>query len=641
MKKLFSLMAATLAAVLLLFPNAAFADDSFLVGDWATSSGDATFSFYENGTCVSDFGLWPEEGTWKTEDTGSAAFPIEIDGSSVLWLMQLAYGGVDEGYHFEVLKCNDDNFYLVQVYGDYTAWSSNCKLPLTRVGAKADFTLPSEGSAHEPNETRSEGNDEAEASASSEIQKMDVAFDDDNTVSLNWGWDLFGKDSSEYDHDIAMAALVLSQAAELGQQAGEQRMRDLGFENTSSVYYGGNAENAEMPATVFASKDISLNGAQRVVVAIAVRGTKTDEIGDWLTDLRSQIDGFYPAADNVRNQFKSYYGSLSDRYGFTVNSSNTILFITGHSMGAAVASQLAQMLEGSCGSRNAIFAYTFATPNHETFNYNRESFTNVHNIVNLHDAVPNVPFGYKKYGHTWYYDSSESRYQPYYERVYGENGWHPRNIVDEHICSTYLAMMLCNLPYNMGDGAVNPYSLTSVHCPVDIAVYSPDGALMGATKGEDASIEDAGTVLVMADGDEKYVYAPPGEPYTVKIVGTGSGEMTVSQQSIDPDTGDIVSEKTFENVAVEEGRQFSLAVSGDAQVDDVSLETADGEAQNESADDGQPGAEQGDSGFQWWQILLIVVGVVALVFVILLVIGTVKNTRKQNKRKKKASKKRR
>ena len=604
------------------FPASALAADSFLVGEWSTSDGSATMTFRNDGTCVSDFGFMPEEGTWSAQDTGGDAFSIEIEGSSILYLMQLAYGGADEGYHFEVLKCNDDNFCLVQVYGDYTAWSSPCKLGFTRKGKKADFTLPAEPAA-------SGASRQTEVEDPNEVKTKKIEFDSKNVVDLNWGWNLFNKDSSEYDHNLAMVGVILGQAAETSQDYIWQRLDDLGFENMKPVFYDGETDNQDHPATIFASKRISLNGADKTVVCVVVRGTTNFQ--DVLTDIGAMFDGFYTAAHNVRTEFDAYYDSLEQLYG-DVSPENTILFITGHSLGGAVAGQLGQMLEGSYSHRNTIFDYTFASPNYETFKYDVEGFTNIHNIVNVHDAIPNVPTGFKKYGRIWYYDSSEGKYQSYLNRVYETLWWNAYFFLDEHYTSTYLSMMLCDVPDNMGEGAVNPYSLTSVHCPVDIEVRNQDGELMGSTKGEEVTLTEACTVLVMTDGEEKYVFAPPDEPYTVKIVGTGNGEMTVKQQSIDQYSGEVVSEKSFEHVAVTKGQQFELAVSGKAQVDDIELKGADGAAASGgSSEPSSEPASADDSGqkdegfvFHWWYIL-VGLGVVALAFVILLVIGTVKN----------------
>ena len=103
----------------------------FLIGDWSTSDG-VGLSFYEDGVFVMDWGFFPEEGDWYAEQLSENAYLIEMDGSGILSLMTMVYGGVDTDYHFEVLKRNDDSFYLVQVYGDYTAESSPCKLGFTR-----------------------------------------------------------------------------------------------------------------------------------------------------------------------------------------------------------------------------------------------------------------------------------------------------------------------------------------------------------------------------------------------------------------------------------------------------------------------------------------------------------------------------
>ena len=55
-------------------------------------------------------------------------------------MMSMLYGNTLTDYHFEILKCNNDNFYLVQVYDDYTARTSKCKLGFTRDGATKNFS---------------------------------------------------------------------------------------------------------------------------------------------------------------------------------------------------------------------------------------------------------------------------------------------------------------------------------------------------------------------------------------------------------------------------------------------------------------------------------------------------------------------
>lgn len=113
----------------------------FLIGDWSTSDG-VYLCFYDNETFSLEWGYFPEEeGRWSAGNVSGNSFNIFMDGSSILSLMSLMYGTTMSDYHFEILKCNNDNFYLVQVYNNYTAEDSPCKLAFTRVGAQSDFSF--------------------------------------------------------------------------------------------------------------------------------------------------------------------------------------------------------------------------------------------------------------------------------------------------------------------------------------------------------------------------------------------------------------------------------------------------------------------------------------------------------------------
>ena len=111
---------------------AQLASVDFLIGDWSTSDG-VYLSFYEDGTFEMQWSFFPaEEGTWHAEPISENKYDLEMDGSTILSLMSMIYGSTVSDYHFEILKSNENSFYLVQVYGDYTAESSPCKLPFTR-----------------------------------------------------------------------------------------------------------------------------------------------------------------------------------------------------------------------------------------------------------------------------------------------------------------------------------------------------------------------------------------------------------------------------------------------------------------------------------------------------------------------------
>jgi subtilisin family serine protease len=103
-----------------------------LTGIWQAVDG-AEIVFNSDDTFTFDWGFGlTESGTYSVDSTSGDSFPITMNGTSLITLMQLMYGAADSSYHFEILKKDVDHISLVQVYGDYTASSSPCKLPLTR-----------------------------------------------------------------------------------------------------------------------------------------------------------------------------------------------------------------------------------------------------------------------------------------------------------------------------------------------------------------------------------------------------------------------------------------------------------------------------------------------------------------------------
>jgi len=115
-------------------PEPELLDEDFLIGSWSTPDG-VSLTFYSDATYEMAWGPFPEKGHWYAEPLSDDALYMEMDGSRILSLMSMVYGASMSNYHFEILKNGPDKFYLVQVYGDYTAQSSPCKLGFTRNGA--------------------------------------------------------------------------------------------------------------------------------------------------------------------------------------------------------------------------------------------------------------------------------------------------------------------------------------------------------------------------------------------------------------------------------------------------------------------------------------------------------------------------
>ena len=78
-----------------------------------------------------------------------------------------------------------------------------------------------------------------------------------------------------------------------------------------------------------------------------------------------------------------------------VKQERNIFFVTGHSMGAAVANLMSYSLE-EFADKNDIFTYCFACPSVGV--ENGEDVTNALNIISDNDPVPLVPLPVGRYG---------------------------------------------------------------------------------------------------------------------------------------------------------------------------------------------------------------------------------------------------
>ena len=137
---------------------------------------------------------------------------------------------------------------------------------------------------------------------------------------------------------------------------------------------------------------LNSNGANntdcmRTLVVVDIRGTSTNQ--DWMTDVGTQFEFFginfetgmnmvlnslYHGTGDTENCTKCNGGGCEHCKGYIPynNISNPIFLVTGHSLGAAVATLVVETLN-SCkdtnhcpGSRTEkdIYSYTFATPKH-------------------------------------------------------------------------------------------------------------------------------------------------------------------------------------------------------------------------------------------------------------------------------------
>lgn len=215
-------------------------------------------------------------------------------------------------------------------------------------------------------------------------------------------------------------------------------MEEYGFDDTDTINLrncendnGNKYNDNHLIQFDIGHKDISQyssgnNVPKTNLLAVFVRGTHGTEewysnfdIGntdEWHngTDWRTKENhmGFDIAAVRAKKEIDTYLSSHD------LNKDNTVIWLAGHSRGAAVSGIIATYL---IADGYKVFAYNFATPNQvETYNKSDIVTPGVFNLVNTDDLIPQLPlkntWNFYKYGYT-----IPMNFSPNMERV-----WHTR-----------------------------------------------------------------------------------------------------------------------------------------------------------------------------------------------------------------------
>ena len=271
------------------------------------------------------------------------------------------------------------------------------------------------------------------------------------SAPMVWDDSWFERDETEYNHELARAASVLSALAysESGHYQNpaevpaymEHALSALGFSEVDTGSYRFRSEvvdevlnlvtdDADAVAYTVARKRVSgasddcASGespaghreggdgvmafgsssiAPRDVIVVSIRGSYGSE---WVSNLdlsRDEEDdhgGYVRAAHEVVSRLESMIASSH------LEGSDVSVLLVGHSRGGAVANLVAAELDGrrahAVASRDRVYAYTFASP---ATTLNRaahdERYANIFNIINPADIMPSLPlraWGYERYG---------------------------------------------------------------------------------------------------------------------------------------------------------------------------------------------------------------------------------------------------
>ena len=193
------------------------------------------------------------------------------------------------------------------------------------------------------------------------VQWIQVEFTKGMRIAWNWDDLLQNAAAPEPNLNLAMAGLVLSNDVELAARKGEAVLRQLGFDEIRSEYYRFSTETRNeisKPARTFGHKLLEKDGKQYHVICAVFKGTTT--LPDTITDIKSIVDGFYDGGRSCADSLKAYIDSFEG-----AGKDNTILFITGHSLGAATANVVGRLSREFARDEHN-FVYSFASPNYET-----------------------------------------------------------------------------------------------------------------------------------------------------------------------------------------------------------------------------------------------------------------------------------
>ena len=294
---------------------------------------------------------------------------------------------------------------------------------------------------------------------------MEVPFV--SPLRIMWDWKDFAIDATARNKNprLAVSGLVMSWAAELSSLLADGILTSIGFEHVWSSHYFLSTlqrNDVSQPARTFAHKAIEVDGETRHVVYAIFKGTTTIE--DAVTDIKSVEDGFYEAGKNCADALATYVESIEG-----APSANTVLFICGHSLGAATANVVGR-LTADIADDSRRFVYTFASPNYECAGDDQldYQFPNFRTFTNVHDIVPMVPPNFPKIGieHSYDHDTFDEDQLRKFEAVYhylrgvafdeddDPIGFGITKVDDEaftrwlknHLPSTYMSFILSELP---------------------------------------------------------------------------------------------------------------------------------------------------------------------------------------------------
>ncbi len=235
--------------------------------------------------------------------------------------------------------------------------------------------------------------------------------------------DFFTMSNTTYHKDLSVLASVYATAAYHGNMnittgaAGSGEITDIfelyGLDDIRDYSLSSDFTDDDISEVIIGHRLVEYKGEKKDIIVTAVRGTN-GTIEEWSSnfDVGADTDGYWDrnnpywrnktnhkGFDVTANRIYDYIQSYINNYVNT--GAEKVMYIMGHSRGAAVANILGSLYENK--SNYETYVYTFATPNNTT-NVNASSYKTIFNVVNSDDIIPQLPlksWGFDKYGKTY------------------------------------------------------------------------------------------------------------------------------------------------------------------------------------------------------------------------------------------------
>ncbi len=107
------------------------------------------------------------------------------------------------------------------------------------------------------------------------------------------------------------------------------------------------------------------------------------------------------------------------------------------------------------------------------------------------------------------------------------------------------------------------YNIFYAACPVDVIIKNSSNETIASVIDDKVNYynSDFGEVIITTYGDKKSIAIKSGQDLTVDFIATGEGTMTYSAVTTNILTDEILSEKTFENVALTTGKEMKSEIN--------------------------------------------------------------------------------